>query len=147
MTLRSRDRPQSHWTNDLLAKILSKSGKHHEAVSFSARNCERFSNQESCALHSLILLKSGNETEALSLAKEAASMHENSFGVSNLAAYWTLVGEPAKALPLLRQAVELGLTDASLQNNPDFLPLQDEPEFLAIVAEMEKRIQSKTDPD
>jgi len=60
--------------------------------------------------------------------------------LSELASVAALRDDRASALDLLNQALERGWTDGSIRDNPHLESLHGDPDFAAIVEEIEKRI-------
>jgi len=65
------------------------------------------------------------------------------WGAYNLGCFWSLVGNPGRAVDALRRALELGFADALITSDPDLDPLRGVPEFDALVAESERRLRSR----
>lgn len=130
----------SYWRNHLVhGQALSASGKYVKAATSFGRACELGGSQLPCSLHAVALQKAGSEDDALAAAQRSAALIDTPYGLYNLACYWSLVGKPKKALPLLEQAVKLGFSDPSLEADADLAPLKDDPRFARLVERVKKK--------
>jgi len=126
-----------------LGLVLSQADRFDEAFDSLSDACRSSSVQEACANLAVSLQRAGRDAEARETAEYAASNPESPWGLYNLACYWSLAGENRIALDRLFQAVELGFAHSLITTDTDLDPLRLDPEFEAIIKDVEKRLRSK----
>ncbi|MFQ5671381.1 MAG: protein kinase [Acidobacteriota bacterium] len=123
-----------------LGIALGDLGRDEESIKPLARACELSRAQSACAQTAIALQRAGRPEEAASAAGQAAALTASRWGAYNLACYHSLAGHRAQALEFLRQARRLGFASTLIARDPDLASLHGDPEFEAMVADIEKRI-------
>jgi tetratricopeptide (TPR) repeat protein len=121
-------------------RALSLAGHTDQALPRLAESCA--SRAPTCIEYACALARAGRLYEARAAAAKATDLPGNDWFAYTKAGFLALVGDRAEAIRTLKGAVSSGLLDGCIGRNPDFAPLRDEPEFRAIVAEVERRIRS-----
>ena len=137
--------PYGSWNNMEMAETLSQLGRHNEALYYSVKMCEIAQDSIYCGAHANNLQRAGKVIEALAVARETATMPKSLSGSYNIAGYWALAGNKTEAFRFLRESLELGLASGFLTEDPTFEFLHGDPEFEAIIDEIERRIQAQSD--
>jgi serine/threonine-protein kinase len=123
-----------------LALLLGALGRVEEALASHETACELGNVQLACAIHAIALLKAGRAGDARAAAKRAGGLTSDALGTYNLACYYALAGQRARALDFLRDALALGpVVGTSPSQDPDLATLHDDPDFIAILAEAGRR--------
>ena len=123
-----------------LSLVLGVLEEWEEAQVAAGKSCELSGDQASCANYATALLMAGHEAESRAAANEATNLADDKVGAYNLACYWARVGNRAKAFRYLQSSLDQGWNIGYLARDPDLESLHGDPEFEAIVAEVEKRI-------
>jgi tetratricopeptide (TPR) repeat protein/predicted Ser/Thr protein kinase len=118
-----------------LAEMLFWTDRYDEAVPLYAELCEEDKNQEVCAKHAFALHETGREDEARVAAAAAEILEDTAGGIKVLADYWSLAGNKAEAVRLLRRRIEAAPGGYPLRANFNLTPLRGDPEFEALCAE------------
>jgi tetratricopeptide (TPR) repeat protein/tRNA A-37 threonylcarbamoyl transferase component Bud32 len=136
------DNYKNHW---VLGDIYWELEKWKEAALHYGKAYELSPEPYYCAMKAAVLQKEGKEEEAKKAATEAASLPETEGGASGLAIYHALVGDRDQALRYLRRTCELDVNPSVNEVEHlrrDMPSLNGDPEFEAIIAEYEKRIEA-----
>ncbi len=130
----------SNWIYQLyLGRALEGGARWEEASEAIATACDPHPAQRSCAYLAIVLFKAGRNAEARAAAENAAPLTDSPDGAYNLACFWSLAGEPERAIAFLERSQDLGLRMAWLARDPDLSSLHGRPKFEAIVEEMKRR--------
>jgi tetratricopeptide (TPR) repeat protein len=132
--------PHNAFTHASLFLALSTAGRHEEALVPARKACELLATQENCVHHALALLELDKSDEAVDAARKAEALQNTIWGAYNLACFWSLHGDRRLALDWLRRSANLGLATEYVARDPDLALLRGDPEFKAIVEEVEVRI-------
>jgi len=124
-----------------LGIVLSRARRMAEAAQSLERACSLGKTQEACANYAVVLVQDDQAAQALDAARHAATLNDTTWGHYNLACYWALAGDRARALTALREALAIGFADALIKTDDDLLTLRGDPEFDAIVEQVEERIR------
>ncbi len=127
-----------------LGLVLTDLGRTDEALQAAARACEMSRAQQPCSGYASALYVAGRKDEANKVFREATALPETPIGTYNLACFLASTGHRAEALTYLHRALSLGWTDAYITRDPDLASLRDDPDFKAIVAEVERRIAERS---
>lgn len=126
----------------LRARTLLLLGRHDEAMAdLNVVLADSFNTyQQACAEFYM-----GNEKAALQQIDSLASNSFNdSYTLYNLACAYALMNKKDKALKLLEQCFEAGFHAFTVvRNDPDFDNIRETPEFNALIAKYEERLQKK----
>ncbi len=122
-----------------LARALRGAGMIEESLTAARRSCEMSHLQQPCAMVAGQLQILDRREEAQAAAEAAALLPESRPGTYNLACYWALAGEKARAITWLRKSIQGGAVAAWMANDPDLESLHGDPEFEALVAEVRRR--------
>lgn len=126
-----------------LGLVLSRAASFDEAIAALSEACRMSASQEACANLAVVMEKGGRSIEARSAADHAATLAGTPWGHYNLACYRSIVNDRAAALRDLRGALDLGFADALATTDPDLDSLRGDPEFDAILAEIDDRLRSR----
>ena len=132
--------PRAHGTLSFVLGVLE---EWEEAQVAAGKACELSGDQSNCATYATALHMAGREAESKAAAIEAMNLPDDANGAYNLACYWARVGNRSEAIRHLRSAVDQGMTIAYMARDPDLESLHGDPEFEAILAEVEKRNAEK----
>jgi tetratricopeptide (TPR) repeat protein len=135
--------PDSWRQHQRLGLVLSRAGRHEEAVRSLDRACDMSGSQEACANLSVALIRGRDERRGRSVQAAAESMTASPWGYYNLACFSALAGERALAIERLRRSLDLGFADLLINTDPDLDSLRGDPEFQAIVTAVEERLSSR----
>ncbi len=131
--------PSFEITNKSTGLILASLGRWEESLAFFERAVEIDPwRQHDGMLYAISLRNTGREVEAQQEAARAATLTPTRMGTYFLARYWALAGDPSSTLRFLRDAVELGFANSRITYDTEFGTLRGNPEFEAIVAEVEQ---------
>ncbi|MFH1808130.1 MAG: hypothetical protein ABIJ09_05260 [Pseudomonadota bacterium] len=124
----------SYWrSHQALAYALAALGRRDESAASYARACELGQVQLPCSLLVVTLQKADRGDEARTAAEAAEKLTATPLGLYNLACYWALAGDRSRALPLLKRALDAGLTYTPVRADPDLASLHGDAEFEALV--------------
>jgi tetratricopeptide (TPR) repeat protein len=123
-----------------LVGTLALLGRWREAVPHASRSCDLANNQDACSKYAYVLYRADRKEEAVTAAREAASMPDMPYGAYDTAAVFALTGNHQESLSLLRCALDAGYKSMNLVRKADFDTLRGDPEFEHIVAEVKQRI-------
>jgi Flp pilus assembly protein TadD len=132
--------PRAHFNLGLVLGVL---GEWEEAQVAAGKACELGADQTTCANYALGLHMAGHEAESRAAASEAMNLPDDMSGAYNLACYWARVGNRSEAIRYLRSSVDQGMIATYMAHDADLESLRGEPEFEALVAEVEQRIGEK----
>jgi serine/threonine protein kinase/tetratricopeptide (TPR) repeat protein len=124
-----------------LGWTLNDLGKPQEALDPVSKACARSRGQSQCAAYASLLVQVDRKDEARAAAQAAEALPENPGGLYNLACFWAHLGDRARALHSLRRATELGFVQRSIERDPDLASLHGDPQFEAIVAGVNRRLE------
>ncbi len=128
------------------ASALLESGRYEEAAKAFEPECRARPRQPLLARWAISLYRAGQASEASIAAQKAASLPETASGQYNLACFSAVRGDREKAMTYLQRAVALGFANEIVTKDPDLESLRGRPEFEAIVAEVNRRIQARSEP-
>jgi len=130
----------NYWRHhQTLGVLLGQLGRDQEALPTLEIACELGNAQSACAMYAISLFKAERAADARKAAQQAAELTSDSLGAYNLACYFALSGQRKRALALLSDALELGPVGTAPNQDPDLATLHGDPEFIAILAEAERR--------
>ena len=115
-------------------------GRMGEAADAMGMACELGRSQSQCADFAVALFKAGRKSEARAAAVVAERLTPGTWGLFNLAQYWTLAGNKAQAFRCLHKALDLGFGDTELFSEHNLDGLRSDPEFQRIAAEVKRRL-------
>lgn len=131
-----------YWRNhQQVGEALSSMGKTAEAAEAFGRECALNEAQLSCSRWALELMKAGRKDEAKKAAERASAMLDNPIGHYNLACFLALAGDKPGALQELQLAVDAGLAERSMADDPDLNSLRETPEFRSLLAVVQSRLR------
>ena len=130
----------------IVSLALKDLGRTDEALDASAKACDMSRSQQACASYAGELFRAGKKDDAMAAFRNADALPPTPVGTYNLACTLALIGNRRDALGYLRRAVGMGFTDAFVARDPDWAALQTEPEFKAIVADIDRRIAQRSGP-
>lgn len=124
-----------------LASALRLAGRGAESLVLLARLCESDTLLEPCAQYARGLLDAGRRGEALLVARKAEGLEGAGTGYYDLACFWAVAGDRARALRMLREALNRGMDpqEADPAAEKDFTSLRADPDFKAITRELARR--------
>lgn len=130
----------NHW--NILALSLGDLKRWNEAAEAAGKACSLGPSSQFCGNYAITLAQAGRAVEAAEAANQASRLPAMVYGFYNLACYRALAGDKRGALRDLHAALDLRFADALIRDDEALRSLHGNPEFEAIVAEVDKRLRA-----